>query len=461
MTDRATLTRQYLDQVTSRGITATELLGTLPGNAQLNALYLGNYLPRPVFLGAAELAHLSGDLEHLRSALASLPDRCFGGDLGAFARAAGMTEAQTRSIVTGPHIPLTRFTRPDLYLDADGFHALEFGAGSCTGGFDSNEVCRELLAHPLLAAFARDHGLSNTDSIRAEVDTIFRETGTSPGGFPVMAMTSWPLGYPQLLPYLEQVSAIWRELGLDARPCHAGELTFAGGRVRLAGTPVDIVFRIFLAEQIVEPADADLIEPIMAAAAAGQVALFTPLDSELYASKTALAMISDERNWHLFSPAEQDTLKRLVPWTRRVAPGPVITPDGSKADLFSYAAACQQDLVLKPALRDGGRGVVVGDDPAVSPGKWRDHLDLALHEPHVLQQRIRPEPELFPGPDGELEPWLVTWGVFTAADGYGGLNSRGVPVTGHRVISVHNGAHFGGGLVQLDEPAATAGEQGV
>jgi hypothetical protein len=456
MADRASLTRDYLDQVTSRGLTATELLGQLPANEQLNSRYHQRYLSRPVFLGAAELTQLMHDLAQLRGALGSLPERCFGGDLGAFARATGMAEVQAEQIMAGPRIPITQLTRPDLYTDAGGFHVLELAVGSSAGGFDSAQACRELLAHPLLAAFARDHKLSNTDTMPGEVGTIFRETGTTAEQFPVMAMATWPGSYPRLLPYLEQVSACWRELGLDARPCHLGELSVSGGRVWLAGTPVDIVFRIFLAEQLLEPDGPALIGPLVTAAAQGQVALFTPLDGALYGSKTALAMVSDERNRHLFSPAEQDTLDRIVPWTRLVAPGPVTTPDGSRADLLSYAVAAQRDLVLKAALRDGGRGVVVGDDPAVSPQRWRDCLDGAAAEPHVLQRRIRPEAELFPGPDGELAPWMLTWSVFTVAGGYGGINIRGVPTTGRPVINVDNGAHFGGGLAQLGD-AAPAG----
>ncbi|WP_170156279.1 hypothetical protein [Umezawaea tangerina] len=43
----------------------------------------------PLFLGRAELDRVVADLENFRTALLSQPDRLFGGDLGAFARATG------------------------------------------------------------------------------------------------------------------------------------------------------------------------------------------------------------------------------------------------------------------------------------------------------------------------------------------------------------------------------------
>jgi hypothetical protein len=49
----------------------------------------------------------------------------------------------------------------------------------------------------------------------------------------------------------------------------------------------------------------------------------------------------------------------------------------------------------------------------------------------VLQRRVRPVPEPFPGADG-LEPWVLTWGAFLGRRGYGGMWVRGTadPDTG-------------------------------
>src|ERR1039458_2817933 len=96
--DRATLTARYLDNVRLRGARATDLRGSLTESDLLVSIYGGRYLSRPVFIGAAERDQLHADLENLRTALVSLPDRLYGGDLAAFARAAGAAEVQVSAV---------------------------------------------------------------------------------------------------------------------------------------------------------------------------------------------------------------------------------------------------------------------------------------------------------------------------------------------------------------------------
>src|SRR5215469_7223264 len=73
--NRATLTAAYLDEVKRRGLHARELIGSQADADYLNIFYDGRYLSRPLFLGAEECAQLHGDMENLRSALISIPDR--------------------------------------------------------------------------------------------------------------------------------------------------------------------------------------------------------------------------------------------------------------------------------------------------------------------------------------------------------------------------------------------------
>jgi hypothetical protein len=62
----------------------------------------------------------------------------------------------------------------------------------------------------------------------------------------------------------------------------------------------------------------------------------------------------------------------------------------------------------------------------------------------VLQRRVRPQTELFPSGPGEREPYVVTWGLFTVANGYGGVFTRGVTAeSGTQVINIFGGAAAG------------------
>lgn len=449
--DGRTLAGEYLAKVTGRGLKARELIGRLPESDQLNAYYKGRYLSRPLFLGHAERVRIHADLENLLTALSGLPERLFGGDFGAFARAVGMTEVQVSAIMRARGAAMTHQARADLYLDGAGFKLLELNMGSTAGGVDNADMCRGMLEHPALREFADGRGLGYVDTLREQVNNILVESGFQPGDHPVVALTEWPSAFDDEIPFMTLLCERWRDLGLDAHPCHIGQLSARDGRVWLGDRPVDIVFRTFLIANLLESPQAPaLAAPILDAAGRGEVKIFTPLDTAAYASKGALAMLSDENNRGLFTPGELASLDRILPWTRMVRPGTVTLETGERVDLVDHAVAQQRELVLKPTLLSRGHGVTLGWDENLTSAQWRERLTAALDGPYVVQRRIRPNAEPFPDENGEPQPWNVLWGMFTVANGYGGAFARAVPAAaGHVVMNVANGAYSGPVLHEL------------
>jgi len=317
--------------------------------------------------------------------------------------------------------------------------------GSALGGMENPDVCRVMLRHPLLAGFAAEHGLGYVDTQREQVANMLAGTGFAAGSAPVVAVADWPSSYHSRLgPYMHKLAERWREFGLDAHACHIGELKVTGGKVWLQGKIVDIVARMFLLEYLLEPGAPELMDPVLGAVGRGEVAMFTPLDTELYGSKAAVAMLSDERNRHLFSAAELASIDRLLPWTRMVRPGPVTLEDGRTVDMLEYAVDQQDDLVLKATLRFGGQEVLPGWHRDTGAALWREQLASAAGGPYVLQRRIRPVPDLFPGPGGEPESWIVAWGMYTVDSGFGGVITRaGTVASGLAVLNVSAGARVG------------------
>jgi hypothetical protein len=441
-----TLTRQYLDEIARCGVSAAETFALVREQPLFDLRFHSRFLSRPVFLGRDERDSLHSDVENLRTTLLSLPDRLFGGDMAPFARAVGASEGQVRAAVRGRSARAGEFARADLYLEATGFKLLEMNIGSVVGGIENADFCQALMAHPVIARFAAAHGLGFADTLRAEVESIFAETGLVPGSMPVIAIACDAELYRPLRSYMRVLVPRWAELGLDAIPCEIGDLRAGRGGLWVNGRRVDAVFRLFMIENVpgagFYPAD-----PVLDAAARGEIPVYTPLDGDLFASKVALAMLSDHRNRHLFSAAELASIDRLLPWTRQVRPGPVTLEDGSTAELMDYAVAHAADLVLKPAMLHGGEGVVAGWQQGLSEREWRGLLATASGRPYVLQRRVRPVPELMPGEPGELEPWSVTWGTFAIGGKHGGIVTRGVPVrSGHDVINVGAGASGGAGM---------------
>lgn len=415
----------------------------------------GQYLSRPVFLEAGEVSVLERDLSLVWSALDSLPERLFKGDLGSFARAVGMTGPQAECVVrsAGPSPrAVTRMARADLYRDATGFRLLEWNIGSTLGGLESVDLCQALLAVPEMAAFLTREGLAYADTYEAMVETLRSETGYPTGTGPVVALVEAPGGFAGAEAMMRDKAARLAGYGLRTLVGHLGELARSGGRLRLRDEPVDVVYRTFTFEDILTHVSDGLLEPLLRAAERGEVVMFTPLDAEAYGSKGALALLSDPAGQAGLTLEERDACARLLPWSRRVYAGQACVEDGSPVDLPAYVLDHQHDLVLKPSLSYGGNGVVVGADPDTTPALWQDHHARAMNGPYVVQRLVRPLPEFFPSATpGHLVPWTVTWGAFTMRQGYAGMHPRGVPADARRSVvgGPKGGAFMGCGFHAL------------
>lgn len=430
-----TLTDEYLARVAEQGPRASDVLaGALP--RVTDTMYRGRSLSRPTFLERDEFKQMRTDVDALHSALTRLPERIFGGDMAAFARAVGLAEPQVEAVLRARGPVPSRMARTDMYKDADGFHLLEINMGSNIGGLDNTELNEAMLEHPFIAQFVADHDLRYVDTMRELVQTVLIEGKVPTGTRPFVAIVDWPDSYPELEAQLHHSSELLAPLGLDCRPCPIGELEYRGDRIWLGDRPVDIVYRLFGVEDVLKPGATDLLEPLLQAAERGQVPIFTPLDSDLYGSKGSLALLSDEAYRDRYTAAELASLDRILPWTRMVRPGPV-TVGGVTHDLASYAEDNQTELVLKPVAEHAGQGVVLGwhTDAAT----WRDNVAQAMDGPYVLQRRIRPIPELFPTDDG-TEPWILTWGAILVANGYGGMWVRGSRDLSGGVVNIATGA---------------------
>jgi hypothetical protein len=418
----AAITADYLAEVARAGRPADELI--VAARERVNfalTSFTKECLSRPTFLDHATVSQLAHDLTVVNDTLAALPDRLFGGDLAAFARAAGLTDVQVGWVMRAGDQPLTRLCRADVFRDQDGFGILEVNFGSAVGGLDNAMLNRAFLTRPFLAEFVASRGLTFVDSMAVLARTIRAECGFPDDSTPVVAATDWPASFVTLEPVLHYSGAELARYGIDFRPCHLGQLELRQGKVWLHDSPVDVIFRIFLIEDLLDPDGPRLIEPVLRAAERGEVKIFTPMSQYAYSSKAALAMLSDEVNRSRFTQAELTSLDRVLPWTRMVRPGPV-TVAGERVDLAEYAAAEREDLLIKPTSLHGGIGVVHGW--LTDQDEWAKKLAAAMDGPFVLQRRIRPVPELFPSPAG-LVPHVLCWGVFCGVDGYGGMIVRG------------------------------------
>ena len=432
------LTNDYLTEIAAREMPANELVELASRLVNLPATtYANRCLTRPVFLEKVDVARIAADVERLHAALISLPDRLFGGDVAAFGRAVGVTAAQARAIARGAVSAPTSMSRADFYQDDEGFRVLEVNMGTTLGGLDNNLLNEALLTHPMMADFVSSHGLTYVDTLGVVVDTLRAECGIPAGARPFVAAVDWPQSYQTLAPQLHYSAGLLGRYGLDVDACHLGELSMHDGRVWLKGRAVDVIYRVFLIEDLLQPESAELIDPVMEAVERDEVKMFVPVDADIYGSKGALALLSDEANRHLFSPDELASLDRILPWTRMVRKGSVTTPGGERCELADYAIANQAELVLKPVLLHAGLGVLPGW--TADREEWRQQLAASMDGPYVLQRRVHPLTEPFPAVDG-LRSWVLSLSVYHGVRGFSGLWVRGNTDLDGGVMNMANGA---------------------
>ena len=417
----------------------------LPETDTAKTRFAGRYLSRPVFLEAQELRGLERDLSLLRSALSTLPQRLYDGELMAFGRAVGMTEFQAacvkRSEGPSPRA-LTHMAGADIYKDATGFRLLESNLGSPVGGFECVDICEALLAIPEMADFLAKEGLVYPDTTEAMLATLRSETGYPAGTDPAVALVGMSGSFPAMEAVMSHHAARWADRGLRTTIGHLGELARSHGRLRLRGEPIDVLYRLFTIDDVLTHASDGLLEPVLSAAECGEVVIFTPLSAELYGSKAALAMLSEPGGQIGLTPEEQGACGRLLPWTRRLHAGETSLEDGSRVNLVEYVLEHQDDLVLKPSLSYGGNGVAVGASPDITPAMWRDRVAQAVNSSYIVQRLVRPEPELFPTETpGRPTAWTVAWRVFTMQQGYAGTLVRAVPDgTWEKIVNLAKGS---------------------
>jgi hypothetical protein len=380
-------------------------------------------LSRPLFLELAELTGLHHDLIAVQHALHQLPSALFDTDHLAFMRAVGLTDEQIAVVARGRNWTPSVLSRADLYRQEDGFRLLELNTGSVLGGFEIGDVCRAVLADGRFAAFAEAEDLTFVDPMPSVLAAIGTACGVDSSSAPVMALVGWPEAPGAIRGDIIRCSRTWTELGLRTIPCNLPDLTVRPDGVWLAEQRIDIVYRAFLIDNILDAPDAArLMSPVIDASADGTVALFTSMDSELYGSKLALAMVSDRANHHLFAEADRAAIDRIVPWTRVLRPGDTTLPDGTTGDLIAHVLANRTELIIKPAIRYGGLDVTPGW--LTDAEDWSKVVHACGRGQHVVQSRVRPVLEPAVTERGELAQWVVNWSMFLAGDSYAGFYNR-------------------------------------
>jgi hypothetical protein len=426
------VTRAYVDECRSPGSALRDAVRDAPLPPVLLDAFGERLLPRPLFVDRHLMHRFADDAVRLFELIVSLPERLYDGDLRRYCADLGLYGRAAALMTRLGGAPPPLYARADMYHDGSTFKLLEFNIASELGGVDrAGELPRALLEVDSYAAFARDHGLTWTDTGR-EVAAALRQAGRQVTGDrdPVVALLEGPGGMARYGGAWRAFQELMRRQGLaDLMLGEVQEVRERAGGLYLRDRRVDVVMRCFAVDQILaDPAGEKLVEPVFRAHENGSAVLWTPMESNLFGNKGCLAMLSDARNRHLFSKEEIDVVERVLPWTRAVY-GDV--PD----ELIQDCQARRENLILKPNYRYGGSGIVAGWE--CDADDWANELTDAADYGFIVQERVVPRDEPVVDPQtGALERWQAAWGLFLTPNGYAGAYARALPADVSAVIGI-------------------------
>lgn len=193
--------------------------------------------------------------------------------------------------------------------------------------------------------------------------------------------------------------------GVRAKLADPRTLEYRDGALWAGDFRVDLLYKRVLCSELIHRMGMENL--VVQALKDRAVAMSNAFSAKLMAKKASFALLSDERNAHLFTPEERAVIEAHIPWTRRVSERKTVF-HGQEIDLVPFIADNRENLVLKPNDEYGGKGVIIGWE--TSAAAWSAALRGALNSPHVVQERVYAAYEDFPAlVDGKLEisPRLV------------------------------------------------------
>jgi hypothetical protein len=184
--------------------------------------------------------------------------------------------------------------------------------------------------------------------------------------------------------------------GLDCVIADPREMTYQNGKLYAGNFPVDLIYKRVLITELFEKGGID--HPVIRAVRDNAVCMVNPFRCKILYKKTSLAVLSDERNQHLFDLEELRAVEDHIPWTRTIEERHTVH-DGKPIDLIPYISKYKDNFVLKPSDEYGGKGIVLGW--LVDSSTWEKAILAALETPYIVQERVEipwePYPSLVDG----------------------------------------------------------------
>jgi glutathionylspermidine synthase len=273
-------------------------------------------------------------------------------------------------------------------------------------GIAYNDVMSDIyLRLPFMVEFRRRYNVQpfaiRAILLRQLLDTYKEWSGNKSGRkVPHIGIIDWR--GVSTWPEFELMQEYFESQGVPTILADPRELDYVTGKSRRGwlckdNFEIDLIYKRVVTNEFLEKLDE--VQAMFAAVQNRDVCLINPFRAKLVHKKSLFAILTHERNQHLFDPDEQQIIHEHIPWTRKIEPCKTVY-QGREIDLCEYIARHKDNFVIKPNDEYGGKGVTLGWE--TSAEQWERLIKDALNDFYVVQEKVPIARESFPYFDGGL-----------------------------------------------------------
>ncbi len=278
-------------------------------------------------------------------------------------------------------------------LDHNTLQFVEYNAETPAGMAYEDVLAEAFLDLPVMKTFQEKYAVRplalRGHLFQALLDTYEQWLGRKPDQLPQIAIADWDDVPTKNEHHL--CKEWFEERGCPTALVNPQTLEYRNGKLFAGDFRIDLIYKRVLGLELFEQMGSD--NPIFKALRDRAVCISNSFQALILYKKCSLAFLSDEANQHLFTPEQKQAIAEHIPWTRIVADRKT-NYKGNTTDLLKVVEENRENLVLKPNDAYGGKGVVLGWE--VTQEEWKQAIQTALEEPHVVQEKVNIAAEYFP-----------------------------------------------------------------
>ena len=282
-------------------------------------------------------------------------------------------------------------SRLDSFVCGEEFKFLECNGESPAGITDQMQIEKILQRVPAVKKFLAENkhwSPKPHEKLLQALVTAYRDFGGAKAK-PNIAIVDWR-GVGTETEF-ENLRVFFEAEGHKTRIIDPRDLEYDGKILRVGEFEIDVFYKRVVLFEFLEKFDDS--HPLIRAYKDGNVCMANSFRSKIPHKKASFAILSDEKYEKIFTNEQLETIRKHIPWTRRLREGKTIF-QGETIDLLEFLRRERERFLIKPNDDYGGKGVVLGWE--TSQNDWEQVINESLQHSFVAQERAAVEKAVFP-----------------------------------------------------------------